>query len=188
MNEFAQFGFEGARIDRIALKAKANKAMIYYYYKSKENLYETILTNLYSTFFNELSSVIPKEKRPDNQLFSAINTFINYISSIDENYIRIMLREIADGGKYFKKLALPNLIIPMLTLIQGIIEEGKKKGQLKDIHEHFTYFMVVGSVVFFNAIKLTIGDTDFGKQIFSGNSVEVYKNNLISIFKSGILK
>lgn len=49
--EFAQYGYEGARVDRIAQKAKINKAMIYYHYKSKENLYESLLSKVYTTVF-----------------------------------------------------------------------------------------------------------------------------------------
>ena len=41
--EFAEHGYEGARVDRIADRAGVNKAMIYYHYKGKENLYEKII-------------------------------------------------------------------------------------------------------------------------------------------------
>ena len=36
--EFSASGFEGARVDEIARKAGVNKALIYYYFKSKEEL------------------------------------------------------------------------------------------------------------------------------------------------------
>ena len=32
---FADKGFDGARVDEIAQRAKVNKALIYYYYKNK---------------------------------------------------------------------------------------------------------------------------------------------------------
>ena len=46
---FAEKGFSGARIDEIARKARVNKALIYYYFKSKE----AILDELFRTFFRE---------------------------------------------------------------------------------------------------------------------------------------
>jgi AcrR family transcriptional regulator len=41
--EFAQFGLAGARVDRIAERAEANKQLIYAYFGSKEKLFDGVL-------------------------------------------------------------------------------------------------------------------------------------------------
>jgi AcrR family transcriptional regulator len=41
--EFARFGLAGARVDRIAERAEANKQLIYAYYGSKEKLFDAVL-------------------------------------------------------------------------------------------------------------------------------------------------
>jgi AcrR family transcriptional regulator len=41
--EFAEKGFDGARVDAIALRAQVNKALIYYYFKSKDKLLQELL-------------------------------------------------------------------------------------------------------------------------------------------------
>jgi AcrR family transcriptional regulator len=43
--EFAAYGLAGARIDRVAANAGANKARIYAYYGSKEALFDAVLTD-----------------------------------------------------------------------------------------------------------------------------------------------
>ncbi len=43
LDEFAQYGIAGARVDRIAAKAGCNKAMIYAYFGSKEGLFDELL-------------------------------------------------------------------------------------------------------------------------------------------------
>lgn len=43
LDEFAEHGIAGARVDRIAAKAGCNKAMIYAYFDSKEGLFEELL-------------------------------------------------------------------------------------------------------------------------------------------------
>jgi AcrR family transcriptional regulator len=40
---FARKGFDGARVEEIAQKAGVNKALIYYYFKSKEDILEEIM-------------------------------------------------------------------------------------------------------------------------------------------------
>jgi AcrR family transcriptional regulator len=46
--EFARSGFAGARVDRIARAAKANKQMIYHYFGSKERLFAAVLEAAYA--------------------------------------------------------------------------------------------------------------------------------------------
>ena len=45
--EFVKYGFDGARMDRIADKAKVNKQLIYYYFKSKDFLFTEVLKESY---------------------------------------------------------------------------------------------------------------------------------------------
>ena len=41
--EFAKYGYAGARIDRVAAAAKANKSMIYVYFGNKDQLFDTVI-------------------------------------------------------------------------------------------------------------------------------------------------
>ena len=43
LEEFARFGLGGARVDRIAARAGANKRMLYYYFGNKEELFLAVL-------------------------------------------------------------------------------------------------------------------------------------------------
>lgn len=47
LSEFARNGLGGARVDVIADKASANKRMLYHYFGSKEELFQTVLENAY---------------------------------------------------------------------------------------------------------------------------------------------
>ncbi|RLP76456.1 TetR/AcrR family transcriptional regulator [Mycetocola tolaasinivorans] len=44
--EFAEHGIAGARIDRIAAQAKSNKAQIYHYFGSKDQLFEAVFAQI----------------------------------------------------------------------------------------------------------------------------------------------
>ncbi len=48
---FLEKGFDGARMQEIADKAGINKALLHYYFKSKENLYQKIFIKLAKAFF-----------------------------------------------------------------------------------------------------------------------------------------
>ena len=51
---FLQKGMGGARMQEIADKAGINKAMLHYYFRSKDRLYEQVFTGQLEHFFNGL--------------------------------------------------------------------------------------------------------------------------------------
>ena len=48
LEEFARFGLGGARVDRIAARAGANKRMLYYYFGNKEAMFLAVLESRYA--------------------------------------------------------------------------------------------------------------------------------------------
>jgi len=64
--EFAAFGFEGARVDRIAQKANINKAMIFYYFSSKQNLYRTVIKEVLLDFIPRVQRAVMEASTPES--------------------------------------------------------------------------------------------------------------------------
>jgi TetR/AcrR family transcriptional regulator len=186
LREFAEFGFEGARIDRIARKARVNKAMIYYHYRSKETLYESLLSVIYNTVLNRITGAIPREKAPMEQLEAIVSEFINFIKELDQDFVRMMLRELSSGGKYFKKHMLPKVILPVMNIIQDIFNTGIRQAVFKNVIPHITFIQMLGAIIFSNAIRIILADTDFGKALFQDDFFEKFKKNLLVILRTGI--
>src|SRR5271170_2161173 len=55
---FAKSGLAGARTDTIAAAAGVNKALLYYYFKSKEGLYESVVEDHFSEFNRQALEVL----------------------------------------------------------------------------------------------------------------------------------
>lgn len=188
LKEFALRGYDGARIDRIARTAKVNKAMIYYHFKGKEALYEKILLNIVQGIFSSVSGALTQTNNNHNNIYDIIDVYSTYISSIDLDNIRILLREISSGGKYFRKIALPNMVMPVIGLIENALTQAKKENKIKDIDPYYTFFQIVGGIVFFNSLRITLSGTELYDKVFRENYANEFKNNLISILKNGIEK
>jgi len=62
--EFAARGFAGARMEAIARAAGINKAMLFYYFASKEKLYQTILKGVMGEFYKKISGLITPDLTP----------------------------------------------------------------------------------------------------------------------------
>jgi AcrR family transcriptional regulator len=52
--EFAAYGIAGARVDRIAAEARANKAQIYHYFGSKDALFDAVFSEMARETVNEV--------------------------------------------------------------------------------------------------------------------------------------
>src|SRR4026209_2137147 len=62
--EFAERGFAGARVDRIARRARVNKAMLYYHFKSKQGLYRTLLRQIFTLAGGRLRDIAALDISP----------------------------------------------------------------------------------------------------------------------------
>jgi TetR/AcrR family transcriptional regulator len=62
IDEFAEFGLAGARVDRIATRAGANKQLIYYYFTDKDGLFDAAVKHMAGRF-REVRAGIPVEPK-----------------------------------------------------------------------------------------------------------------------------
>lgn len=133
-SEFAQHGFEGARMADIAKKAQVNKALIHYYFKSKESLYFEVIKRI----FGEDESIfdIPVytgnlELSPSQKLYIYIYHMVNlHLRAGDQDVIRIFFWEIASGEKYIDYF-MEKYTVPRHTKLLGIIKDGIAEGEFK---------------------------------------------------------
>ncbi len=186
--EFASYGYDGARIDRIAEKAEINKAMIYYHFKGKEALYCHILGTVAEGIYSGIAGLVDQKLSPDKNLENLVKGYASYLTEFPENYLRIMIREIASGGEYFKKITVPRLIEPVMQMITDLISQGQKQGVFSETNPVFSMIHVMGAIIFFNLIRITLKGEPLHKIIFTDNYKTTYGENLLSILKHGIFR
>lgn len=186
LKEFAQHGFEGARMDRIAKLAKVNKAMIYYHYKGKEALYEKILSNAIGGVYRRISAAIDESDGSDQQIFNVVSSYIDYLKSLDLDFFRLILRELSSGGKYLRKIALPNMIGPLLAKVSQIAVKAMNEKRIRGINPYYTFIHTVGGIIFFNSLRISLEGTELFPVLYREGYLDEFKLNLIEILKHGI--
>ncbi len=128
---FLAKGMDGARMQDIADEAGINKALLHYYFRSKDKLFEQIFTEVASAFLPRISAILES----DVTLFEKIESFCNeYISQeIKTPYVAIfILNEINRQPKTFLKKALGNNK-PPVSKLRAQIEKEIKAGNIKPI-------------------------------------------------------
>jgi TetR/AcrR family transcriptional regulator len=147
--EFAERGFAGARVDRIARRARVNKAMLYYHFKSKDRLYKTLLRQMFSRAAERLQAIAAAAAPPPEKLDRAIEAIATFIEE-HAFFPAIMLREVAEGGAHLDRATLTALAsVP--RAFGAIVQEGVAAGNFRPVHPVFAYFSMVAPIVFFLA-------------------------------------
>ena len=130
---FITKGMAGARMQDIANEAGINKALLHYYYRDKEKLFETIFLEEAQKFFPKINSIF----QSDDPLFQKIEKFVDeYIDEMVANpYLPwFVLNEInRDPDQFMYKIwGESNLPKPAKFLEQ--IEKEIKNGTIKRIN------------------------------------------------------
>ncbi len=147
--EFAQFGLAGARVDRIAAKAGINKAMLYYYFRSKENLYQAVINQQLSQIRMLAEEIITSEANPETLLLKLAELYQSMFEN-REDMVPIILREIASGGDRIKKDLKQIMTTKKLgRKVKEIIEKGKRKGLFRDVDPRQAIISFVGMNLFY---------------------------------------
>jgi TetR/AcrR family transcriptional regulator len=131
--EFARFGIEGARVDRIARKARVNKAMIYYHFRSKDKLYQAVIESHMERVGDFLEKTLSGEKDIESFL-TKLATFYSMMGVGQESFVPLILREIA-GGSDRIKAALTKIIAErgLIAKLKKMVDDGIKAGLYRHI-------------------------------------------------------
>ena len=143
IDEFAGRGYDGAGVDRIARRAKVNKALIYYYFESKRGLYHEILHDGVRRLAATLAAVIEADT-------AAVDKLDRYVGALDgflhdnPHVPPIMLRELAEGGRHLDAEALRTMAsIP--GMLVRLIAQGRAERTFRDIDPLMLHFVLLGT-------------------------------------------
>jgi TetR/AcrR family transcriptional regulator len=148
-SEFAARGFAGANIDRIAAAAGVTKAMIYYHFTSKADLYRHILADMFGAVEARVREVAASAAAPHDK----VRRFVESIAIEAEarpHFPPIWFREIAEGGAHLDARTLRTMSGVVRTL-GGIIDEGVRQRQFRPINPLLVHAGVVAPLLLFFA-------------------------------------
>lgn len=180
--EFAQQGLNGARVDPIAVRAGVAPRMIYYYFQSKEGLYQAVLqrpANFLHTVFQQLNL---DELPPDVALTSLIQAAIQYETTNRNRGMLLFQEAIQNQGRYFKLISW----LDPISLLAKILERGVETGVFRPLDIQMTTFSIIGICTFYaNAyenVKHLAPDPDLLSEVM----IERYTQAAIQLALRGI--
>jgi TetR/AcrR family transcriptional regulator len=147
--EFAEHGFAGARVDRIARRARVNKAMLYYHFGSKQHLYRALLRATFAQAAAGIEAIAKSSRAPEDKLDAAIAALATFVAT-HSHFPGIMLREVAEGGAHLDAETLAALAaVP--RAFGSIVEAGVTRGTFRPVHPLTAYFTTIAPIMMFVA-------------------------------------
>lgn len=182
--EFARAGLLGARTENIAEDTGVTRAMIHYYYESKEKLYQAVLDRSFQRRIRNIAKVDLINAPVDEALQNYVRAFME--ESIDNvNICSILLLEsIQNHGKYYKEMAMVAIYEPLVQLF----ERGMAEGSVRKLDPYQTAINTVGMCIFYVLARNNLTHLfPPGTDLMSRDMVNVHIDEAIEMLKNGVL-
>jgi len=148
--EFGEKGLAGARIDAIAAATKTSKRMIYYYFGSKDGLYLAALEHSYGQVRDTERQLELDDMDPETALRCLVTVMFDHHLS-NENYIRIVMSENMNRGRYLAQSAkIQALNRPAITMLRTIVDRGVVDGVFRPGLDATDIHASISALNFFN--------------------------------------
>ncbi|MBD3276453.1 MAG: TetR family transcriptional regulator [Candidatus Marinimicrobia bacterium] len=192
INVFAKKGMHGARMEDIGKVADINKAMVYYYYSSKENLFQEalnmIVKRIYTRIISGLRDVHGRTDDPVEIIeeFARLH-FQEY--SRNRDWTRLLMDVLSDDpGKIetaFKN-AFSNGEIQEHDIIEQSFKEGVRQGIFRDVDFTQVFISIVGmNLIYF--LARPIAETILNNQIKNEDQfLHDRENSIVGLLLYGI--
>lgn len=184
---FVQKGYSGARMQEIADEANINKAMLHYYFRNKESLFERILEDAIEAVIPKLVEALMSEGTVILKLERLVNSYIDTI--LENSYLPMfLLHEIAQNrmGMIDKMKSKMEQHHVLAQFSKQIVEE-QEQGILKPMMPQHILLSVMSLIIFpFMAKPVFLKMLDIPKPMFN-QMMEERKEVVINFLKAGLL-
>ncbi len=181
---FAANGLSGARADAIAAAAGVNKALLYYYFRSKENLYWAVLEDQVIAFQQKALAVLSQDGPAGDILLEYVATHFDFIRA-HPYYPRLFQRMVMAGDRRAQRLAAERLA-PVAARLDALLRRGIRDGEVRPCDVLHTAISLVALTVFYFAAAPVIRLVS-GVDALSPAQLRKRKAEVLAFVRHGLL-
>jgi TetR/AcrR family transcriptional regulator len=142
---FVAKGMEGARMQEIADEAGINKALLHYYFRSKERLFEAIFSNVINMTFPQLTQILKSDVDFVTKMEQVIDAYIALLRK--HPFIPVfVLKELNRDPSGLFKLAIRYGLNPQIIINQ--LQESMDRGEIIRMDPRHLAMNIISMCVF----------------------------------------
>jgi TetR/AcrR family transcriptional regulator len=180
---FATDGLDGARIDAIAAAAGVNKALLYYYFKSKGGLYEAVMEDHFREFNRQALAVLAAPGAARAVLLRYVSLYFDFIST-RRRYASLYQQLMTARGRPLERM-VQKYLVPRNAAFKKLLERGTRSGEFRRTDARHTTISVVSLIVFYFSaapVLQALGHAD----AYSAASLKHRKEEVLDFIRQGL--
>jgi AcrR family transcriptional regulator len=149
VEEFAEHGFAGARIERVSAAAGTVDRMLYYYYGNKERLYQAVLAKIYEDMIGAQREFVSPEDPVEGMRQLVQHSWDHYLTH--PNLVRLLMNENLLRGKHIRQApqVVERTALPLVQTVATLLESGQARGVFRRDVSSEHVLMTIMSLGFF---------------------------------------
>jgi AcrR family transcriptional regulator len=165
--EFAAHGLGGARVDRIAAQADANKRMLYYYFGNKDDLFLAVLEDAYAHIREAEKALRLTEIAPPEAIRRLVAFTWEYYLEHPEFMTLLNSANLHRARHLEKSTKVRTIHSPFVAMIEEILERGRKEGVFRAGVDPVQLYISIASLTYFYLGNKYTLSAIFGRDLLS---------------------
>ena len=184
IDEFAARGFKGASMDAIAAGTHTTRALINYYFGSKEKLYIAVLEQVYGEIRDAEAKLDLEHLEPVAAIRRIVDFTYHYYLQ-HEGFVHIVDAENQARGRHLKKSkAMRTLNRPIIDRLGAVIARGQREGQFRRDVDPVEIHKAVAALGMFNVTNQFTFGAIFQREMGSKGDVKRRRDVVADIIVS----
>ena len=147
--EFVEFGLDGARVDRIAERAGANKRMLYHYVGNKELLYARVLLDAYRDIRDGEAGLHLGELPPERAMEELVGFTFDHFRR-NPWFLRLLATENIQRGAFVRRMPeIRTLHSPLIAQIADVLAAGEAEGIFRHGVDPVQLYITIAGISYF---------------------------------------
>jgi AcrR family transcriptional regulator len=166
-DEFARHGLGGARVDRIAVRAGANKRMLYYYFGNKEALFLAVLEASYAQIRSAERALDLEHLDPCAALERLVAFTWDYFLQHPEFMTLLNSENLHKGRHVARSRRVREMHSPFVEMLRQILKRGERQGIFRrGVDPVQLYISIAGEGYFYLSNRYTLSRI-FGRDLMT---------------------
>jgi len=179
IQEFADKGLAGARIDAIAAATRTSKRMIYYYFGSKDGLYVAVLEEAYRRMRQIEGGLSLADLAPEAALRRLVAFTVDYQLAHPE-FIRLVMTENIHRGEYLAQSStIREVNVPAIEGLRQVYERGVAEGVFRPGLDPVDLHMSISALSVFNVANRHTFSLIFQRDLDAPQALAQRRENIV---------
>jgi AcrR family transcriptional regulator len=182
--EFAQHGFDGARVDRIAALAGLNKRMLYHYFGNKDDLFCAVLEVNYAHKRDSEKALHLEQESPHEAIRKLVTLTWNYYLD-NPAFLSLLNSANLHQARHLRHSAqVRQMRSPFITLIGSILDKGVREGMFRAGVDPAQLYITIASLSYFYLSNQHTLSAIFGRSLMNARARRERLEHMIDVVLS----